>query len=142
MDKEAIAYLKYLHGLFNFTVMLLLFYHARLGLTIRRERLAKGPFPLNAVKRHRALGPVLTLLGIAGFAAGAALILMDEGKILKYPLHFFVGLIIVGLLISTYALSRRIKGPDSPLRTPHFRLGVAILSSYVIQAFLGLGILF
>ena len=135
-------FLRLLHGLFNAAVMFLFFYQARLGFKIRRARLSKAPFPLAAVKRHRKIGPDLVVLGGLGFLAGLALALLFEGRVFQYPLHFFTGLTIVLLLIATFLVSRRIKGPNSPLRTPHFILGLSILVLYVIQSFLGLRILF
>jgi len=134
--------LRLLHGLFNAAVMLLFFYQARLGITIRHARRSKAAFPLTAVKRHRKVGPVLVVLGGLGFLAGLALAILFEGRALQYPLHFFTGLTIVLLLIGTFLISRRIKGPNSPLRKPHFVLGLCVLVLYVIQSFLGLRILF
>jgi hypothetical protein len=52
-----------------------------------------------------------------------------------------VGCTIVLCLIAAFILSRKIKGPDSPYRTPHFYLGISILCLYVIEAVLGLGVL-
>lgn len=141
MDKQILGYLKVFHGLFNFTVMLLFFYHGRLGLAIRKARLGGRPFPLYAVKRHRKAGPVLTALGVLGFIAGMSVAYLDEGKFLKHPLHFGVGAVIVMLLLAAYGISRSIKGPDSPLRNPHAAVGVAILCLYMIQTFFGLSIL-
>jgi hypothetical protein len=119
---------------------LLFFYHGRRGIKIRRARRAKAPLPFPAIKRHRGMGPVLTILGMLGFSIGFTLVLLDTGRILEYPAHLFTGLAIVILLISTWVISRRIKGPDSPFRTPHFILGIAILCLYFIEAFLGIGV--
>jgi hypothetical protein len=141
MDKQIIGYLKVFHGLFNVTVMLLFLYHGRLGFTIRRARLGGGPFPLYAVKRHRKAGPVLTALGILGFIAGMSVAYFDEGKVLEHPLHFGAGAAIVMLLLTTYGISRSIKGPDSLLRRPHAVAGTAVLCLYVVQTFFGLSIL-
>jgi hypothetical protein len=137
-----IQYVKLLHGFYNALVLFLFFYQAWLGLTIRRTRRSKAPFPVASVKRHRKAGPVLAILGGLGFLVGLTLVLMDTGRILEYPLHLCVGLVIVPLLISAFIVSRKIKGPDSPFRMPHFILGMCILLLYVIQSFLGLGILF
>lgn len=142
INRELIANLKLVHGLFNLTVMLLFFYHARNGLLIRRARRAKIPPPILAIKRHRRMGPLLALLGAGGFTAGLLLVILDAGKILKYPLHFFVGVAILVLLFSTYRLSRKIAGPSEPQRDLHFRLGIAILALYLINVSLGLGVLF
>ncbi len=133
-----LQYLKYVHGSYNAVIMILLFYQAALGLRIRRARRKKAPFPMPAVRRHRRNGPLLMKLGVFGFISGLALVLIDTGRLFEFPLHLFTGLSIVVLLVSTYLISRKIKGPASPLRTPHFILGICILSLYVFQSFLGL----
>lgn len=142
LDQQLLANLRLLHGLFNFSVVLLFFYLARLGLGIRKARRTNAPLPLRAIRQHRRLGPILAALGGLGFAAGLTLVWLDTGNLLKYPAHLLVGLAIVALLLSTVLVSRRIKGPNSPPRELHFRLGLAILSLYVLEVFLGLGVLF
>jgi uncharacterized membrane protein len=141
IDRQLLSYLRLGHGSFNTFVMLLFFYHAHLGITIRRARKARGPLPFPVIKRHRKGGPVLAVLGVLGFCIGFTLVMLDTGKILEYPYHFFAGCAIVFCLITTFVISRRIKGPDSPYRTPHFTLGIAILCLYLIEAFLGIGVL-
>jgi hypothetical protein len=87
------------------------------------------------------MGPVLTVMGATGFFIGLTLVVLRTGNVLEYPPHLFTGLAIVVLLFTTWAVSRKIKGPDSPYRKPHFILGVAVLCLYVIEVFLGLGVL-
>lgn len=140
-DKETISYLRILHGLYNTTVVLMFFYQGYLGLKIRKDRKRNNLLTLNVIKRHRRLGPAIALLGIAGFFAGLALVYLDYGDILKYPIHLFVGLAIVSLVSITFIISRKIKSLDSPWRTPHFMIGIVILVLYCIQILLGLGIL-
>ena len=141
ISRELIANLKLVHGLFNLTVMFLFFYHARNGLLIRRARTGNTPFPLQAVKQHRRMGPVLALLGGAGFSAGLMLTWLDTGNLLKYPPHLFVGLAILLLLVVTYRVSRKIAGPSKSERDLHYRLGIAILALYLVNIFLGVGVL-
>ena len=133
--------LGFLHGIYNGLVMALLFHQGWLGISIRRARLSKAPFPLKAVRDHRKRGPILAIAGGLGFFFGFILVLVGSGRVLEYPLHFFVGLAIVILLTGTFLISRKIKGPGSPLRTPHFILGVCVLLLYLFQSFLGLGVL-
>ena len=141
IDKEILSWLRLGHGLYNSAVILLFFYQARLGLRIRKARKVKAPVPVNAVRRHRKMGPVLTVLGISGFFIGLTLVTLDERNYLEYWHHLFTGLAIVLLLLATYRVSKKIAGPDSPHRTPHFAIGVVILCLYLIEAFLGVGIL-
>jgi hypothetical protein len=141
IDKQTVEYLKLLHGSYNTVVLLLFFYHGRLGLLIRKKRMRGAPPPIAAVKRHRKAGPVLAVMAVLGFFIGFTVTVLDKGVVLEYPLHFFTGSAIVLLLMTTYALSRQIKGPGSPFRTPHFIIGAAILLLYAVQSFLGLGIL-
>jgi len=84
----------------------------------------------------------LIVLGVLGFFIGLTLVLLDTGKILEFPPHLFTGLVIVVLLLTIYVVSRKIKGTDSPYRTPHFILGIILLCLYLIEVFLGIGVLF
>ncbi len=142
IDKQLLADLRPVHGLYNAIVMLLFLYQGQLGFRIRRERKsgASPSFPM--IRRHRRMGPVLAILGGLGFLEGLTLVLLDTGNVLEYPPHFFAGLTIVVLLIATYKISRDIKGPDSPYRAPHFVFGVVILCLYVVNVMIGIGVLF
>ncbi len=141
IDRQLLSNLRLVHGAYNTAVMLLFLYHGRLGLAIRRARMSQAPLPFPAIKRHRKMGPILTILGGLGFCIGLTLVLLDTGNIFEYPAHFFVGASLLILLVTTFLISRKIKGPDSPLRTPHFILGIAILCLYLVEAFLGIGVL-
>ena len=141
ISRELIAILKLVHGLFNLTVMLLFFYHARNGLLIRRARTGKTPLPIQAIKRHRKMGPILAILGGTGFFAGLTLVMLDTGKVFKYPPHLIVGSSIVLMLFLTYRVSRKIAGPSAQQRDLHYRLGLAILALYLVNVFLGVGVL-
>jgi hypothetical protein len=141
IDAHAFATLRLIHAFYNTSILVLFVYHGWLGITIRRERRAKAPMPFPVIKRHRRLGPVLALGGVLGFFVGFTLVMLHTGNVLEYPAHFFTGLAIVILLITTWIISRRIKGPESPFRTPHFAIGIAILCLYFLAAFLGLGVL-
>ena len=142
IDKEIIASLKLIHGAFNMLVMLLLVYQGWAGLKIRNIRRAGKPPDFKTIKRHRKNGPLFTISGCLGFIAGIIIVYLDEGEIFEYPIHFIAGLIITFSLITTYLISKKISGAESPLRTPHFILGIGILVLYLVQVFLGLGILF
>jgi hypothetical protein len=142
IDRQLLSSLRLVHGGYNSLVMVLFFYHGWLGITIRLARKKHVPLPFAAIKRHRKGGPVLAVMGGFGFLIGLSLILLDTGNVLEYPSHFLVGCTIVLCLLATYVISRKIKGPDSPYRTPHFVLGVTILCLYLIEVFLGIGVLF
>ncbi len=141
ISRQLLSSLRLVHGGYNLSVALLFFYHASLGIRIRRARRAGGPLPFGLIKRHRKGGPILAGLGIAGFFIGFTLVLLDSGRVIAYPSHLIVGTFIVLSLIATFAISRKIKGLDSPYRTPHFHLGMIILCLYLIEVFLGLGVL-
>jgi hypothetical protein len=141
VSRELIANLKLVHGLFNLTMALLFCYHGRNGFLIRRARNGKGPLQLQAIKRHRKMGPLLALLGAAGFSAGLILVMVDTGNVLSYPPHLFVGTAIVTLLLITYRVSLKIAGPSHPERDLHYRLGIAILALYLVNVVLGIGVL-
>jgi hypothetical protein len=141
IDRHLLSSLRFVHGGFNTFVTAMFFYHAHLGVAIRRARRARGPLPFPLIKRHRRGGPVLAALGLIGFCIGFTLVMLDSGRALEFPLHFLVGCTIVLCLITTFVISRKIKGTDSPYRTPHFYLGIAILCLYLSEVVLGLGIL-
>lgn len=141
ISHELLAILRLVHGSYNFIVMLVLCYHAFNGLRIRRSRSAQAPVPIHALKLHRRMGPILVLLVCAGFFAGLTLVLLDTGNLLQYPLHLFAGLLIVILMISVFRVSKRIAGPSIPQRNLHFWLGITVLVLYVVNVFIGLGVL-
>ncbi len=141
ITKHLLSQLRLVHAAYNFSVFLVFLYHAQLGLAIRRARRAKAPLPFPLIKKHRKQGPVLVLLGMLGFFIGFTLVIIDRGNVLAYPAHFGVGCAIVLLLLTTYILTRFIKGQDSPYRTPHFIIGILILCLYLMEVLLGLGIL-
>jgi len=141
IPREWLDLLRIGHGAYNAIVALALFTQGWLGLKIRRERKAGGARDFAVVRRHRTWGPFLVLLGILGYGAGALLILIDKGHLFEYPLHNVVGAAIAILLAATFFITRKIKGPESPWRTPHLAVAVGILCLYLVQLFLGLGIL-
>jgi hypothetical protein len=138
LDKLTIYYLKPLHGAFNTGIFILLLLQALLGLKMRIHRRAAAPPVPEVAKKHRRLGPVITLCSIAGFGGGATLAYLDHGRILAHPLHFSVGLLIVCLMVTTALISRRITVKTASLRNLHFGLGIVILALYTAQMFLGL----
>jgi hypothetical protein len=122
--------------------MFLFLYQGRLGLRIRRQRkLDNSPGIFEVVKKHRRFGSILVFLGFIGFLAGLTLAIFDHGRVFEYPLHLMMGLFIVLLLITSFLISKKIRGSDSPWRTPHFIVGIFIISFYIIQIFIGLGVL-
>jgi len=137
MSKEIIAYLKLLHGAYNTLMILLFIYQGSLGLRIRRS----DTKPFHLISKHRKIGPVAAVLGVSGFIIGMALVYLDSGRFFKYPLHFINGLTIVSLIITTYFISRKIRGAETYWRNRHYVLGILIICLYSVQAFLGLGIL-
>jgi hypothetical protein len=137
MSKELISYLKLLHGGYNTVVIALFVYQSILGLRIRKSE--KKPFHI--IRRHRKNGPVIAMLGILGFLAGMTVVFLDTGRIFKYPFHFVTGLTIVCLIITTFIISGKIKGPEPRWRNMHYVLGILIICLYFVQALLGLGIL-
>ncbi len=139
-----VYYLSLFHGFFNLTVLALFAYEGILGLKIRRSRRRQiMPPPVSSIRRHRKNGPLFVVLGIVGFLIGFVLVAAtSNGRIVVFPPHFWVGLAIVALLLANYSLTRLIKRPVSPYRTPHFVLGILLLTAYVVQIVLGLQLLF
>lgn len=140
IDKEILVYLRLAHGAFNTLIFSFIVYQGLLGYRIRRARLA-GMQPGNINKRHRQNGPVLVLLGIAGFFSGMLLVYLDHGHLLKYPLHFINAAAISITLVGLFILSKKIKGAAALWRKAHFTLGLITVFIYCLQLLLGLGIL-
>jgi cytochrome b561 len=140
LDEALIANLRYLHGAFNLAVAVLVWYQFRLGLRLRKGRLA-GAADASSYRRHRRIGPVAVGLGVTGFGAGLTLVYLDHGHVLEYPLHFGVGLALALLLAATVLVSRKIGRTAHVWRRLHFVLGITIVLLYVVQVFLGLGVL-
>ena len=90
IDKQLIAYFRLVHGSYNTLMIVLFIYQGLLGLKIRKQRKAGNQMPFKTIKRHRKIGQILVLMGVIGFFAGAALIYLDYGRLLKYPLHFLL----------------------------------------------------
>lgn len=131
---------KLAHGSFNTLLALVFLYQARMGLSIRRGR-KRGESRVIAMRRHRRLGPFLVVLGLLGYCLGLILVSIDKGRLLEYPLHLAVGSLIVLFLLGQYAVSRKIKGPESSWRTPHLAIGVGIICLYVLQIVVGISVL-
>jgi hypothetical protein len=139
--REWVDLLRVLHGAFNTLVAIAFLHQGWLGLKIRKARRGGDAGDAGVIRRHRGNGPALAFLGILGYAAGAALVRVDKGYFFEYHTHHLVGIAIVILLAAALRVSRKIKGPASPWRTPHFLLGLAILGAYLVQLFVGLNIL-
>jgi len=137
MSREVIAYLKLFHGAFNTCILVLFVYQGMLGRRIRRA----DTRPFDVIRRHRKIGPAAAVLGVSGFMAGMTVLYLDAGHIVKYPLHFITGLIVVVLIMTTWIISTKIKGEDPSWRNRHYTIGILIIIFYFIQAILGLGIL-
>ncbi|HYQ48558.1 MAG TPA: DUF4079 family protein [Thermodesulfovibrionales bacterium] len=141
VDRGLIADLKPVHGVLNLLIMFLFWYQAFLGLTIRKARKAGGMNP-RAMKRHRKAGPFFALLAVAGYSGGVLLAYLDGGRLLKYPLHFLNGTIIIAAVSATFVVSRRMTLRNERLRNMHLTLGLLILCLYALQVIIGIGILF
>jgi hypothetical protein len=139
---EYLDVLKILHGSYNTAVMFLFFYQGFIGWKIRRERIQGKSRDFSLKRKHRKAGPVFAILGILGFFIGLILVLIDKRHLLEYPLHFIVGLLLVSLIAGVYFISRKIKGLESPLRAPHFFMGLILIVIYISQVFIGLDVLF
>jgi FtsH-binding integral membrane protein len=131
---------KLAHGSFNALLVLVFLYQAWMGLTIRRGR-KRGEPQVSAMRRHRRLGPFLVVMGLLGYCLGLLLVYIDKGRLLEYPPHLAVGSLIVLFLLGQYAVSRKIKGPESSWRTPHLAIGVGLICLYVLQIVIGIAVL-
>lgn len=131
---------KVAHGSFNALLALVFLYQARMGLSIRRGR-KRGEPQFIAMRRHRRLGPFLVVMGLLGYCLGLILVYIDKGRLLEYPPHLAAGSLIALFLLGQYAVSKKIKGPESPWRTPHLAIGTGLICLYVLQIVIGIGVL-
>ena len=141
ISQQIVEYLKLTHGLYNTLVMLLFIHQGWLGLKIRQGKGANIPKDFTVIKRHRDRGPALVLMGLMGYMAGNILVYVDKGQIIQFPAHFIIGSSVSFLLIATFFISRKIKGPGSLWRNIHYFTGLGIICLYLLQVFLGLNIL-
>jgi hypothetical protein len=136
-----IPYLQLGHGLFSLGLFAAFVYQGRLGWLIRRGRQGGHSRDFAVVRRHRALGPILAMLLPIGYLGGLILTYLDHGVWIKFPVHLAAGSLLVVAVFSAWLISRKIRAVDSPWRTVHFVLGLAILTLFLWQIFLGLNIL-
>jgi len=139
--KMLIPYMTIGHALFNTCLFIAFIYQARLGWSMRKNRLSDDKPEAVKIRRHRKLGPVIATLLPIGFLAGLLITFLDEGAIGKHPLHLGVGALLVGAVISTGLVSKNIKGTSSNWRTLHFGIGIIIIVLFMGQIFLGLNML-
>ena len=135
-----ISTLQLAHVSVNGALFFALVYQGRLGWRIRRRRVAGVLQDFNVVKRHRALGPILATLLPMGYLAGLITAYLHKGIWVRYPGHLAVGTVLLVVVSTTVLVSRRIRGAQSPWRTPHFALGVLLLCTFLVQIYLGLNI--
>ncbi|MFQ5574045.1 MAG: DUF4079 family protein [Terriglobia bacterium] len=140
MSEGTITALAAIHGLYNFTVFVIFLIHGFRGVQIRRGRKAGKP-AVRALQIHRGLGPVWAVMGIVGFGAGALIAVLDQGSVLLFPPHFVIGALISTVIIITFAVSRGINSPSTPLRSVHLGLGVLLIVLYTFQTLIGVTIL-
>ncbi len=140
VSRELIAYLKLLHAVYNVTIIVLFLLQGRLGLQIRKGRLAGSP-PFQLIKKHRRNGPILVFMGVCGFLSGVIIVGLDSGELLKYYYHYLVGLTLALLMITTLFVSKLIKGADPYWRNIHLAVGLFIICFYLVQLILGLSVL-
>ncbi len=139
---EYLYFLKAIHGAYNSVMMFLFVYQGWLGLKVRKERTGSGNRDFFIIRKHRKVGPIIAFLGILGFLSGLALVLIDEGHLFEYPLHFTIGLCLSLLITTTYYLSQKINRLDSPIRAAHSIIGIILIGLYLLQVFIGLVIIF
>jgi hypothetical protein len=142
MDRTLMPYLRYAHGIYNMLVILLFLYQGRLGAKIRRERKQDRQPSFDIVRRHRRLGPILSIIGFFGFISGLILVFIDVGILFVFRPHFIFGTVISIFIAIIYSSSWMIKSRESAWRTPHFIAGIILTCLYVVQLYLGLKILF
>lgn len=134
-------YLKLIHALFNFVIMVCFIHQGWRGWKIRTRRIAELPPDAIVIRGHRTNGPRLAIFAFCGFLFGAATTFLDHGHIGRYPAHFLTGALLLCLIGMVYLQSRQIKGRGPQGRNVHAAFGIIVLALYPIQLLLGLGVL-
>ena len=140
LSHQAILWLKYAHGGYGLLLLSAFCFQGWNGFRIRRARVKKSARPPSAIKAHRAWGPVIAVLCPIGFLLGFSTAILDKGA-LEYPLHLFTGLALVAFIAAVYGSSRKITKEAPRQRNAHAIAGAVALCLYVIQVFIGIGVL-
>lgn len=140
-SKMLIPYMTIGHALFNTCLFIVFIYQAAIGWRIRKNRLSADKPEAAKIRRHRKMGPVIAALLPLGFLAGLLITFLGEGGMGKHPLHLGVGSLLVAAVISTWLVSKNIKGTSSSWRTLHLGIGIIIIVLFIGQIFLGLNML-
>ena len=135
-----VSILQVAHVLANSALFFALAYQGLLGWRIRNRRVKGALQDFGVVKRHRTLGPILATLLPIGYLAGLSTTYIGRALWVRYPGHFAVGTALLVVMGSAALVSKKIRGPLSPWRAPHFALGLLLLCGFLAQIFLGLNI--
>ena len=84
-----------------------LFAALRIGLKMRRRRLAGGPADFNLIRLHLKLAKPAVLFAIIGFAGGTLSSTLFRDWELLESAHGILGLIVAGLFGATALFGRR-----------------------------------
>jgi hypothetical protein len=140
VSDRLVAALQIAHVFANSALLLAFAYQGLLGWRIRSRRVAGVLQDFSVVRRHRALGPILATLLPIGYLVGLITAYLHKGLWVRYPGHLAAGTVLLVVVGSAVLVSKKIRGPQSPWRTPHFELGLLLLCTYLIQVYLGLNI--
>jgi hypothetical protein len=140
VSDRVVSALQLAHAFANSALFLGFSYQGLLGWRIRSRRVAGVLQDFSMVRRHRALGPVLATLLPVGYLVGLITAYLHKGLWVRYPGHLAAGTVLLLVVGSAVLVSKRIRGAQSPWRTPHFELGVLLLCTYLVQIYLGLNI--
>jgi hypothetical protein len=141
LSDSVVATLQIGHAGFNGLLFLAFAFQGLMGLRIRKKRVAGVPQDFTVVKRHRKLGPALAALVPLGYLAGLSTTYLSRGVWVRHPEHFTVGTVLLIVVGATFLASRRIRGAQSPWRNRHAALGLVLACVFLVQIFLGLGVL-
>jgi len=128
------------HVFFNSALFFALAYQGLLGWRIRKKRTAGVLQDFSMVQKHRTLGPILAVLLPVGYLAGLITVYLHKGLWVRYPGHLAGGTVVLAILCAVVLVSKRIRGAQSPWRTPHYELGLLLLGAMIVQIYLGLNI--
>lgn len=135
-----VSTLQVTHAFFAGVLFLAFVFQGHLGWRLRKKRVAGVLQDFSLVKKHRARGPILATLVSVVYLAGLITVYLHKGLWVRHPGHLAGGTVLLVVVGSVYLASKRIRGTQSPWRTPHFALGLLLLCAFAVQIYLGLNV--
>jgi hypothetical protein len=131
------AWLAYGHPAWMIAALALCLLALRIGLAIRRSRLAQRPYPRGARVRHLRVAKIGVALAIAGAALGPISVALLRDWTPMSSFHALLGGTAAVLFAGAALQGRRLERGDGAARNAHALLGGAAVSIALAAAIAG-----